>query len=84
MAISSEPFSRIDRSSQIFSRIDHFLENHCKTMGLFRTLLRHPRNPAVKMKRLVEIMAINMFEIENLVDEGSVFCSARYVNLCSV
>ena len=56
---------------QTFSRIDHFLENHQKTLGLFRTLLRHPNSPAVSMKRLVEIMAINMFEIENLAHEGS-------------
>jgi hypothetical protein len=61
----------------MFSRIDHFLENHRKTLGLFRTLLRHPSSPAVRMKHLVEMMAINMFEIENLAHEGS-FSASRY------
>ena len=59
---------------QMCSRIDHFLENHRKALGLFRTLLRHPASSAVRMRRLVEIMAINMFEIENLASEGSYLC----------
>ena len=63
------------------SRIDHFLENHRKTLGLFRTLLRHPTSSAVRMKRLVEIMAINMFEIENLAFEGSYPDSFLSVNI---
>jgi hypothetical protein len=63
---------------QFFSRIDHFLENHRKTLGLFRTLLRHPASPAVRMKRLVEVIAINMFEIENVAHEGSLFLTSPY------
>ena len=59
----------------MLSRIDRFMENNRKTLGLFRTLLRHPSSSAVNMKRLVEIMAINMFEVENLAHEGSLSLS---------
>ena len=52
------------------SSIDHFSINHRKLLGLFKTLLRHPTCPAVGAKRLVEMMAINIFEIANMTSEG--------------
>ena len=60
---------RIDLTNLIsIYSIDHFDDNHRKVLGLFKTLLRHPALFGVK--RLVEIMAINMFEVSNLTSEG--------------